>query len=138
MIRFCDRRDKAADCNQISIRAAIPPPPPPPAATAAAVAAVTTELHNRLCPLLEFALRNLALTSRGTECRKDISTCPSRRWKVGGTGELSHALLQSAFDILTCYIYHTFREPTDTSLLGADVFWVFVGWLASSLPPFRE
>jgi len=82
IIRFCDRRAKAADCNQISIRPAVPLLAAAAAATAAAAAAVataTTELHNRLCPLLEFALPNLALTSRGTEYRRDISKCPNPR-----------------------------------------------------------
>jgi len=73
MIRFCDRRAKAADCNQISIRAAAV------AAAVAVVATATTELHNRLRPLLEFALQNWPLTSRGTEYRRDISKCPSPR-----------------------------------------------------------
>jgi len=77
MVRFCDRRAKAADCNQISIRAAIPLLAA--VAAAAVVATATTELHNRLRPLLEFALQNSALTSRGTGYRRDISKCPSPR-----------------------------------------------------------
>jgi hypothetical protein len=79
IIRFCDRRAKAADCNQISIRAAVPLLAAAATAAAAAVATATTELHNRLRPLLEFALPNLALTSRETEYRRDISKCPNPR-----------------------------------------------------------
>jgi hypothetical protein len=76
MIRFCDRRAKAVECNQISIRAAVLLLA---AVAAVAVATATTELHNKLGPLLEFALRNSAMTSRGTEYRRDISKCPSLR-----------------------------------------------------------
>ena len=80
MIHSSNRRAKAADCKQISIRAATPLlPAAVVAAAAAVVATATTELHNRPRPLLEFALQNLALTSRGTEYRRDISKCPSPR-----------------------------------------------------------
>jgi len=75
MIRFCNRRAKAADYNQISIRAAVPLLP----AAVAVVTTATTELNNRLRPLLEFTLQNWPMTSRATEYRRDISKCPSPR-----------------------------------------------------------